>query len=356
MTNSEPLVIPGSLVLYHERPARVARVGERLDLELEGGATARVRLKDVELLHPGPLASLAELRPLPGEMRAAWEILAGNETTLGELAELAFGKFTPASAWAVWQFVSAEQYFNGTPTAIRALGAEEVEQKQRQRSAQEAEDRAWKGFLQRVRAVQVLPEDARYLKEVEPLAYAAAPRSRLLRDLGRGETPENAHALLLECGYWNEKTDPYPRRLGLPLTAPDLPVPALPDEPRCDLSGLQAYAIDDAGTENPDDALSLDGERLWVHVADPAALVLPDSELDQEARGARHDAAPAGRDGPLFSHRADPRPGPGAAAHLSSAVLWHRPGQRRWDPRGGDRAFLDTGGAVELRRSAGAHG
>ena len=47
---------------------------------------------------------------------------------------------------------------------------------------------------------------------------------------------------------------------------------------------LAAYAIDDLGNQDPDDALSLEGDRLWVHIADPAALVPPDSEADLEGR------------------------------------------------------------------------
>ena len=50
------------------------------------------------------------------------------------------------------------------------------------------------------------------------------------------------------------------------------------------LSHLVALAIDDEGNEEPDDALSLEGERLWVHVADVSALVSPDSPADLEAR------------------------------------------------------------------------
>ncbi|MCB0160404.1 MAG: RNB domain-containing ribonuclease, partial [Caldilineaceae bacterium] len=38
------------------------------------------------------------------------------------------------------------------------------------------------------------------------------------------------------------------------------------------------------GSNDPDDAISIDGMRLWVHVADVAALAAPDSPLDMEAR------------------------------------------------------------------------
>ena len=191
----------GALVLYHGKPARVARGGERLELDL-GGETQRVRPKDVVLLHPGPMNSLAELVPLAGEMRAAWEILAGGSTTLAELAELAFGKSTPAAAWAAWQFVVDGLYFSGTPDQIQAASKAELEQREAARAGQAAEESAWQAFLERARRGERASEDARYLKEVEQLALGSAARSRALRELGRAETPQNAHALLLETGYW----------------------------------------------------------------------------------------------------------------------------------------------------------
>jgi len=38
------------------------------------------------------------------------------------------------------------------------------------------------------------------------------------------------------------------------------------------------------GNQDPDDAISLDGKRLWVHIADVSSIVTPDSTLDIEAR------------------------------------------------------------------------
>nr|WP_246351457.1 RNB domain-containing ribonuclease [Deinobacterium chartae] len=82
--------------------------------------------------------------------------------------------------------------------------------------------------------------------------------------------------------------NPYPTRLGVDTRPVTLPLPTLPDEPRLDLTHLPALAIDDEGSLDPDDALSLEalphGWRLWVHVSDAAALITPDSELDLEAR------------------------------------------------------------------------
>ncbi len=275
----------GSLALYKGRPARVARVGEKVEIELAGGETQKVRPKDVTLLHPGPLRQLADLQPLEGETLAAWELLAGGVTTLPELAELAYGAYTPASAWAAWQLVADGLYFRGAPDAIQASTPDEAAQKLAARQADAEEKRAWGSFLSRLSLGRYAPEDARYLREVEDLALKTGTRSRALAALNREETPENAHSLLLEVGYWTAARNPYPTRLGIDLRIPDLALPALPDEPRRDLTHLPAYAIDDPGSDAPDDALSLETDCLWVHVADPAALITPDSPLDMDARG-----------------------------------------------------------------------
>jgi len=276
--------VEGSLVLYKNRPARVRSVEGRLAIELEGGEVVKVRPKDVVLLHPGPLRSLVELRPQAGDVRVAWEVLAGSQTTLPELAELIYGAYTPTTAWAAWQLVADGLYFRGVPEKVTACTPEEVARVQAARDAEAAEKRAWQAFLERLRAGQVALEDRRYLREVEALALNESARSRAMRKLGREETPENAHALLLELGHWDETVNPYPRRLGLSTSPPDLELPPLPDEARADLTYLPAFAIDDEGSQTPDDALSLEGDRLWVHVADVAALVRPGDAVDLEAR------------------------------------------------------------------------
>lgn len=126
--------------------------------------------------------------------------------------------------------------------------------------------------------------------EVELLARGRADKSRTLRDLGLPETPEAAHALLLRLGVWDEARTPYADRLRAALSAVELPVPDFdPEEPRLDLTHLPTFAIDDEGNQDPDDAVGVEAlegglTRLWVHVADVAALVAPGSPLDLEAR------------------------------------------------------------------------
>jgi exoribonuclease-2 len=281
---SERLLRQDSLVLYKARPARVRRVGKKLEIELEQGETLSVRPKDVLVLHPGPVQDLHELRIETGEVETAWELLAGETITLPELAELAYGKYTPGTAWAAWQLMEDGLYFHGEPQEVVARNPEELAQERAAREARRAEEQEREAFLERVHAGQIVPDDGRHLREVEDLALARTPKSRLLRELGRAESPENAHALLLELGYWDRSLDPYPQRLGLPTLPPEVELPDLPREERVDLTHLSALAIDDEGNQEPDDALSRDGDRLWVHVADGAALVPPGSAADLEAR------------------------------------------------------------------------
>lgn len=273
-----------SLVLYKNGPARVAAIGDKLDIELEDGRALRVRPKDVVLLHPGPLRGWRDLEAPAGEVEAACELLDGGETTLRELAELIYGDYTPATAWATWRWVAEGLYFQGTPEAVSAQPLAEVARERAAREAKAAEREAWNGFLVRARAGRCALEDAPYLQEIEEVAWGQREQSRILQALDAQQNPDSAHALLLRLGYWDETVNPYPRRCGVALVTPAPDLPELPDEPRLDLTGLTTYAIDDAGNPDPDDALSLDGDWLWVHVADVAALVPPDSAADQEAR------------------------------------------------------------------------
>ena len=273
-----------SLVLYKNSPALIKQVGDKLEIQLDSGKSLKVRPKDIVLLHPGPLRSLAELKPRQGEVKVAWELLAGETTTLVELAELIYEEYTPQTAWATWQHVETGLYFRGTPEEIAVATAEAVEREQAVRAAKEAERQAWADFMARIEQGEFSPDDDRYLSEVEQVAYGRQFKSRLLRELNRAESPENAHALLLDVGYWDEKVNPYPQRLAVETTQSTFPLPALPEEERLDLTHLPAFAIDDEGSTDPDDAVSLDGRRLWVHVADVAALIPPDSPADLEAR------------------------------------------------------------------------
>ena len=274
-----------SLVAYKNRPALIIENSPDLQIELEDGRIQKVRSKDIILIHPGPVLNIAYLEPQSGDAETAWELLSHDAVTLRELAELAFGKFTPSTAWGAWQLICNSLYFQGTPDCITACSREEVSRKQETRRLKASQKIAFTGFLTRVANRQVTSEDDHFLAELEAMALGEASESRVLRELGRSQNPQNAHSLLLDLGRWNKRFNPYPRRFGVPLSAPVTNLPELPEEDRVDLTHLPAFAIDNAWTTDTDDALSLEGpNRLWVHVADVAALVLPDSPADLEAR------------------------------------------------------------------------
>lgn len=273
-----------ALVLYRGRPARVTAVTDKLELDLGEGRTQRVRPKDVSLLHGGPVSSLAGLDLEGGEVDSAWELLEGEETNLAELAELVFGDFTPASAWSTWRLVAEGVLFSGTPAAVSVHSREAVEAERRRQEEAAAREAEWAAFLGRMKRGESTPEDAERLAEVEAVADGRSERSRVLKALGREETAEQAHRLLLNVGHWTPHRNPHPYRWAPALRSAEGEAPPLPEEERLDLTHLAAYAIDDEGNEDPDDALSWDGERLWVHVADVGALVVPGDALDAAAR------------------------------------------------------------------------
>ncbi len=274
-----------NLVLYKNQAARVTNVGaKKINIVTQDGTAVSVRPKDIELLHPGPLTNFGQLAQPAGELLTAWELLAGEMTNLKELAELAFDEFSPATAWAIWQAVDDGLRFSGTISEIIVHTPEQVAAEQEARAAKAAEAEAWNAFVQRVDGGTFLDEDGRFLQEIAAVAMGQQERSQVLRNLNQSETPENAHALLLKLGYWDETVNPYPSRLGVNSSQPDYAIPALPDEERRDLTHLVALAIDDAGSRDPDDALSWENGRLWVHIADVAALIPPDSPADLEAR------------------------------------------------------------------------
>lgn len=302
-----PTLRVDSLVLYKQRPARVANLGDKkLEIQSDTGETVSLRPKDVVLLHPGPLKNLADLKQatsanatngISDEVLTAWELLAGSETTLPELAELAYEAYTPLSAWSIWQLLADGLYFSGDPDRINVHDAEKVATIQANRAAKAAEEAAWQSFLTNIKSGKLGEGEGKYLNDVVALALEQRDQSQLLRLLGRGETPQNAHALLLQCGFWTPHCNPYPQRMKQDTQTPEFPLPSLATEDRRDLTHLLSLAIDDEGSHDPDDAISwlsddntgveggTDGAaRFWVHIADVAALITPDSPADLEAR------------------------------------------------------------------------
>ena len=273
-----------ALILYKQKPGIVQAIDKKISIKLDDGQSLSVRPKDVVLLHPGPIQQLSALKKLSGDVETAWELLAGETTTLPELAELAFEEYTPATAWATWELLVDGLYFSGEVDAIQVHTAVSVEEIKVAREAKAAEEKRWQAFVHRIEQDQYIPEDEPYLEDIVALAQGTRNNSRTLKNLGQTETPENAHHILLKLKYWDETINPYPSRMSVNTTVPTFPLPVLPEEDRRDLTHLPAYAIDDEGSTDADDALSWENGRFWIHIADVAALIPANSPADVEAR------------------------------------------------------------------------
>ena len=108
-----------SLVLYKSYPARVLKMGEKIEIELAGGETVRVRPKDITLLHSGPVTDIGEIattQPPKGELLEAWELMSGNTTELTELTELIYGDGSRRAAGRL-----GSMWRKGSTSAVRPI-------------------------------------------------------------------------------------------------------------------------------------------------------------------------------------------------------------------------------------------
>jgi len=341
-----------SLVLYKNRPALVTGFeAEKIGITVFRGSSVKVREKDIELLHPGPCA-LSDLEdsapgtkspPADGKVqetaqgaaqnaardaaRDAWELLASDDPDrsdadvipLKELAELIYGVYSPHSAWAAWEILNEGLYFTGKINAIKARPRAAVEEDEKKRAEKQRETGDRAAFIEKLKKIApqnaphfapfkglssalsggggdgassggLSPSDRRFLQDVEALARGQTDKSRTLKELGKSETPVEAHRLLLAAGAWTVWENPHPARFGLSRESAKITPPPPPEEKRLDLTGMAAYAIDNPWSDDPDDAISLEGRDaegrhcLWVHVADPASSIIPGSPADIEAR------------------------------------------------------------------------
>jgi len=294
----------GTLVSYKNQPAVVVGFdGDKIEIETANGVK-KVREKDFERLHAGPVKKLSEVTQAnvtEVDLAEAWDFFSGETPMFLEIAELAWGEFAPSAAWKIWTIIAASPWFNATspeqPITLRSKEeAEAIVKKASAKNEEESERAAFRArFAATLKAnggknaaagdVALIDSDAKYLQDVEALALGKSEKSRTLRESNRPETQEEAHRVLLATGYWPLWKNPWPAREGHSLQSSTVPVERPSDEgERLDLTAMEAYAIDNEWSADPDDAVSVDGDTLWVHIADPAASVGPDSAADKDAR------------------------------------------------------------------------
>ncbi|MDR0932512.1 MAG: RNB domain-containing ribonuclease [Victivallales bacterium] len=275
----------GALVLYHSKCATITAVTpEKIEIRIEGGAVKSVRPKDIEFLHPGPVTVLPPaILPAPN----AEELLAlmENETLpFEEFAQIAYNSDSVEAFYSACKLLQDGVFFTGTIAhGVRAKSRDEIDAALNALNEKAAKQLRHAELLERIRSCALLPGDLTNMREIEQVALGETESSRLLKELNIEATPNKAHALLLKLGVWDAFVNPWPSRVGVDTAGPTLELASLPQEERVDLTHLVALAIDDEGSNDPDDAISYSDGLLYVHVADPAALVTPESPADNEA-------------------------------------------------------------------------
>jgi exoribonuclease-2 len=291
------MISENALVVYKNKPALVKEVADgKFSISLQDGSQVKVRDKDIELIHPGPVKSFSAIELFRSEtsvIREAWELLSdeGAPLSLKDFSVFVFNEYTPSSAYAAYTVLQDALFFSGTVTKIVPHSREKIEAEEAKRGGKQREADERTDFLNRIKACLKKPgenlfntADMRFIQDIEALACGKSAKSRTMKELNLGETPEEAHSLLLKTGFWTAAVNPHPSRFGLSLNKADIcPVPP-PEEERRDLCNLAAFAIDSPWSNDPDDAVSVQGNVIFVHVADPASSVTPDSPAEKEAR------------------------------------------------------------------------
>lgn len=262
----------------------------------------KVREKDLVVLHEGPVSSLEKLlsfsdEKMSSQIEEVYELLQSDSSTKNqpvsfeEISEYARNAFAADESWAFYSALlndvhfalSTEDFKNGKIVFI-PRSQEEIKQINQKKYEKEHESEIKAAFFERLKNRKLdLPSDAKYMGEVEAFALCKTDKSKVLAEAKIPQTVEKAHQLLIETGIWDITKNPYPTRYGFSFDSAREQLGKMPQEERLVLNDV-AYAIDGENSTDPDDAVSFDGKYLWVHVADPASSVEPDSSIDIAAR------------------------------------------------------------------------
>ncbi|BCD92137.1 ribonuclease II [Francisella halioticida] len=282
-----------SLVIFKSKPAKVIDVlDKKIEIETLDGKNIKLPPKNVQLLVQADrdfeLDSLEEL--VIAELEMTWELLQEQEnTTIEELSELLFERIGVNEAYTIWllvfqgEYFSFDESFNIVIHSVEKRDGITKERQEKQKKEQELND-----FAERVKQKSYAPQDEKFLKEIAALATLKSPHCRLFKYLNMEESENSAYKLLLDIGYWDEFYNPYLYRYDAELenNPAKFEYNVDSDSDRVDLTHLIAYAIDDEGSNDPDDAISWDFDRnkIWVHIADASSSISFGDDVDLEAR------------------------------------------------------------------------
>ena len=270
----------GALVAYRGKPAEIKAIKtKKFEILLQDSTLLKVREKDFVVIYP-QYSLINDKCP-----KANIEILAdfvGQSLSVKEVTEWIFEEYSAQNAWCTYMLAKDGMYFYIQERRIVIREQEQVNKIKAQREARQIELESINNCIENINNNTISKSDSKWLAEVELVAYNSIKYSKLLNYLKITQTPESAHKFLINCGYWNNFHNPYPNRNSI-YTNQQYHHKVINTD-RQDLTHIISYAIDNPESTDSDDAISIDGDMIWVHIADVAAQVAIESELDVYAR------------------------------------------------------------------------
>jgi exoribonuclease-2 len=270
------LSIIGSLVAYKGKPAKVvASTTHKYEVVFSDGSSQKVREKDFRYIHPEfshvtDQCSKADISILND--------LQEESLSLQEITEWIFDDFTSQNAWCVYLMSEDALYFYWSKDSLMLRPVEQVKIIQKQRNEKALAAESLERCIANLNNNVFDNDDIVWINEIEQVALNQSKHSKAMSALSIENTPENAHQLLVKLKYWSEFTNPYPQRHKVYLDE-EMKVESK-ELSRKDLTHLTCLAIDNSDSSDADDAISIDGDKVWIHIADVASYVETDSELD----------------------------------------------------------------------------
>jgi exoribonuclease-2 len=227
------------------------------------------------------------------------------------LAEICFSEeVTEDHTSAVFRALFTDTlYFKYKDGLFYANSPEKLEQirLQHEREAQKekelAEGGSWLASVWRGESVEEPKNRENYIKMLKDLCLfgAEAPhyqQTKKILAMAQVPVPQGAFQLLVKLGVWQEDENLYLHRFGIQENFPVELLDAADQiaknpgdfgvrDQREDFTSTPILTIDGSMTRDYDDALSIrslgDGVEVGIHIADAAAVVLPESSIDLEA-------------------------------------------------------------------------
>ncbi len=270
----------GALVAYKGKPAKISAVTtHKYDLSFSDGSSRKVREKDFRYIHPN-FASVNDQCPVAD--MSVLEDLQAESLSLKELTEWLFDDYSSQNAWCTNLLAEDGLYFFWNKDILILRSTEQIKVIEKQRQEKSLEIESLQRCVDNLQNNKVDERDSFWLREIEKVALNQSRHTKVLSALSIDNTPERAHELLLKIKHWSELINPYPERHKI---YPDKELTLdFKKVTREDLTHLKSFAIDNSDSSEADDAISLDGERVWIHIADVASQVDIDSELDGYAQ------------------------------------------------------------------------